>query len=696
MVLHLLHGLLPVHLRRMEHHDDACELLHRTQSRLGIAPILGQNDYTYSDRSVVCIQNEANFQAMLASQVIASDKATLIDNTGNYNVGFRLIKRDVHTALDAKAQAGWTNACKLIASTLDHILHGCEALGYSNLTIDFIRLSDDTDSPRTYAIAGSLPILLTPHWDNAPYGRHAIPTFDGDACMFRLHGTYEDKSIPNAFMRGIDRELRHARTVEWLKRPGGQWRHGWYEDLQGDKWVAEMRAHAHHSALNTPVRQFDMRTGVEADCQGTDACREMSYYARWGSKFSTNDRYYDADEVYVGNPKGEGLFHFKSQFKRVVTIKYDWETLLSNVTVVLLLFRWMVAMIALHRGFTHGDAAWRSGGIGCIASARSFVWLPLATLPRLKMILCAFWTIGCNFEGEQSGLSEAWFVMYPSIVSFVLLYFSVLNIGAKILRRRISDALFAPTITVLCVLHYFRLPLAANGFFKGVDSRVSTLVFSDEVERMQLLDFFRSDIAVRLDGRVYELVRGKVAILAINLLPLVFSRSLPVVRRQLAEDGWLSLPEVAMAIRKDNVGGIASVDFPVKCHRIHRRVSAVAINPMRYPVHVTLVRGFAGPRLRPILDSYEVIRLGYVVFGGQLLIRADDWDVIASMAFMRAFFHLWNHRVAVWVLDEKSGLSDANGVVRRTLRSTEPTMCRLDDSRLLKISFWDISAVDIE
>lgn len=38
----------------------------------------------------------------------------------------------------------------------------------------------------------------------------------------------------------------------------------------------------------------------------------------------------------------------------------------------------------------------------------------------MKMILAAFYTVGCDFEGQQQALGDAWFVMYPSMVDFVL------------------------------------------------------------------------------------------------------------------------------------------------------------------------------------------------------------------------------------------------------------------------------------
>jgi hypothetical protein len=109
--------------------------------------------------------------------------------------------------------------------------------------------------------------------------------------------------------------------------------------------------------------------------------------------------------------------------------------------------------------------------------------------------------------------------------------------------------------------------------------------------------------------------------------------------------------------------------------------------------------GDASPEHRPVFDSYDLIRLGYVVFGGKFVVRFDDWDVLDSVALMRMFFHLWSYRVAVWVPDEKIDPSGGDGeydIVRRVLCNTEPKLCRLDDPKLLKVSFWDISAVDTE
>ncbi|KAF1780450.1 hypothetical protein GQ600_20082 [Phytophthora cactorum] len=65
----------------------------------------------------------------------------------------------------------------------------------------------------------------------------------------------------------------------------------------------------------------------------------------------------------------------------------------------------------------------------------------ISMLPQLKMTLTAFWTVGCRFEGQQAGLSEAWFTIYPSIAQLMLMYYSLLNALAKTTRRRMTDTL---------------------------------------------------------------------------------------------------------------------------------------------------------------------------------------------------------------------------------------------------------------
>ncbi|GMF11017.1 unnamed protein product [Phytophthora lilii] len=93
-----------------------------------------------------------------------------------------------------------------------------------------------------------------------------------------------------------------------------------------------------------------------------------------------------------------------------------------------------------------------------------------------------------------------------------------------------------------------------------------------------------------------------------------------------------------------------------------------------------------------LVNSYELIRLGYLVFGDQYQITFDEWDILSSMAPFRAFCHFWNHRVLVWTLRPVTADGDAEIAGGRALQSTEPQMWRLDDPRLQQVHWWQVSA----
>lgn len=694
------------------------QLRYGQEPQLGTFKIVGTNDVPYADRVVACIRYGNGFEPRIVSSLLADEgvEAFLEDSTGTACHGYRLVQRrngSTSDSLDSAALVSYRTTCNLIASTIDSIFGACEALGYTNLTRDNLRVVESATSSRLFRLRDSLPILLMPYWDNAQQGRHAIPTWDGDACVFRLEDAYfananggTDSS--KASFRGVNQTVRHARTMEWLKRPGGVWRNGWYEDLEGDRWFSDVTSSTNSSPYYMMYRLFDMRTGLEVDCPTEEACLADPRLDKWGSKFTTADHSRKLNSITISNGSWYGLFRYEAEMHRTVRIVYDWETLVSNLTVGLVLIRWIMSLVALYTGVVEGEIECFGGGLGCVAGSKSFDLLLFSMVPQLKMMLAAFWTVGCRFEGEQQGLSESWFTIYPAIAQFMLMYFSLLNVLAKILRRRMSDALFTPSVASLCLLHMLRRNLAASGWLKGVDGRVSTVVFSDEVTKLRLMDFLTTDIAWRMNGRVTSLFIAKWIVLGINLLPLLTARSFPVPDRG-NKRNLLGI-EKALGVQVNHVGGLGISPVYLLRESIFLE-SAFKCSPTGQSTGrtETIVTSFrrestkksAAPRPTLVsavvfLNSYELIRLGYLVFGDRYVVTFDEWDLLSSMAPFRDYCHLWNHRVLVWTLDSNSRVDDGTPGGLRSLQRVEPEMWRLDDTRLQRIPWWRVSSCAIQ
>ncbi|GMF48585.1 unnamed protein product [Phytophthora fragariaefolia] len=449
---------------------------------LGQSQIVGENDVPYSDRVIACVGEGRFYEPKLVSSLLANpgESAVLEDSTGTAMHGYRLKQRRIGSesdSLDSMSKSVYVKSCDLIARTMQNILSGCEALGYTNLVRDHLRVVDDWNSSNLYVFPHALPILIMPYWDHAIYARHVIPTWGGDACMFRLEDAYSG-DVGIAIFRGVNKSVRYERTMTWLNRPGGYWKNGWYEDLEGTRWYSDVVSSASGAPYYMLHRAFDMSSGKELDCSNTNDCEAKASSEGWGDKFSFEVHYHNFNSVYIANATEFGLFVYEADEVCTVHSVFDWETLLSNVYTLWILHRWTMVQLLLVTSALRGKSQRCGSGICCLSRSKSFSIFPLVSLPRLKTTLTTFWIVGCEFEGQQAAISEAWFAVYPAIIHLVLIYNSILNLLGNVLRRRVSDVLFTPTVIVLCLLHYFRRPLAESGWLSGVDGRVSTLIWT--------------------------------------------------------------------------------------------------------------------------------------------------------------------------------------------------------------------------
>lgn len=263
----------------------------------------------------------------------------------------------------------------------------------------------------------------------------------------------------------------------------------------------------------------------EVDCsKGKSLCDPVVLESHWGNLFMQSTSEW-LDSVAISNGTRYGLFVFELFGFDTTSCAYDFASFTSDMSIAWLLFQWMLSMIAVQRGFFKRVSGWHNTDIGCLANTYSFGVLPITSLPRAKMIIAAFSSVGCSFEGSQKALGDSWFVIYPSIVILVLVYSSLINIIAKIFRRRVICWQIPVVIAFLSILHWLRNTFAACHSF-GNDGRAATLVSPEEFEAMSLLELFEPTTFLRLNGNVKPLIIIKILVLCLNALPLLLSQDM--------------------------------------------------------------------------------------------------------------------------------------------------------------------------
>lgn len=121
---------------------------------------------------------------------------------------------------------------------------------------DSLRIVDDTNSSTMKYLPSTLPVLVMLFSDNSLYSRYAIPGWDGRACVFHLHGTYETKGLPYLTLRALNPSVHEQKIAEFLRKPGGIWRNGWYEH-DDKRWFSDFSS-VRNSSLGIMARDFDM------------------------------------------------------------------------------------------------------------------------------------------------------------------------------------------------------------------------------------------------------------------------------------------------------------------------------------------------------------------------------------------------------------------------------------------------------
>lgn len=214
----------------------------------------------------------------------------------------------------------------------------------------------------------------------------------------------------------------------------------------------------------------------------------------------------------------------------------------------------------------------------------------------------------------------------------MLFYFSLLSLLAKLLRRRVSDVLFDPTLIYFYFMHILRFELAQTGWLE-FDGRIATVILSQDFDAFWLADFLATDAALRMNGNIKSLFMIKMVVLTLNLAPFLWSTS----SKRSRDDVPPLEHENALAVRAVTIGGLG--------------------RPLQYESGLgnsDTKSDARGPALPSALPCYELVRLGYIVIGDRYLISVQEWCWFTLLSPVRSCQPFANFRVCVYIISESA------------------------------------------
>lgn len=566
----------------------------------------GFNDDPFADRMIMCSQSGRTFIAKSVQNGLKD--STLYKSTTNSVEGYRLKDR-VDKEISVASLKVYSAQCQLLAVTIDSLVSTCNTFGF-NVSSNNLRVVPTEDSTEIREIPNSLPVIIMPYWDDAVIARAVIPGNDGHACVFRLRGQFDGASFASMppLLRIVPRSKVQPLAEAWINQPG-TWRNGWYETAD-DRFFSFLHSSEKGGRFDMMEKIWDLDKGVEF----TGAIDFGEFY-HFGDEFEMKSIEVWFNSIAISNSKRKGFFLYEAIQRQVLTINYTWQVILSNGTVLALLYRWLITVIAFIRAYVTGTCEWTHAGIGCLSSTKSFTILPIFFLPRLHTVFAVFWASGIAFEGSIATFTSAWFIMYISLMEFTLLLFSLLNGFARILCRRSTDVMFGPTLLLICFLHFAR-----RSWRFGNDGRASSTMTEDELRGLKFPQFFNYHTPYDLGGKIGSMFAIKCCIIGLNaLIVLIFSDNVHYKYGKFAARKPLKIESI-LSITAGRVGGLGRS------------------------------RVYDNDRLL----GYEVVRLGYIMFGKNQIINVDDWYTLTNLKPFRAVYDLWNYRVPSYLYEPET------------------------------------------